>query len=90
MFKYFCIKDCELFNFFASNLEAKCYKDIFYYIRYDPYDQEYAVYTENNDKTYIGTFETDYFATPVIDKFEEYFVTIAEWRDKQIDEILND
>jgi hypothetical protein len=91
--KYICKKDCYLYNFFDDFLdkEAKCFKDIFYYISYDSFTAEYEVYSEeDNDKSYIGTFETDYFSTPVIGKFEEYFVTLAQWRDKQIENILND
>lgn len=91
--KYICLKDCELYNFFDdfSDVKAKCFKDNFYYIKYDSFSREYEVYTEeDNDKSYIGTFETDYYSKPQIGKFEEYFVTIAQWRDSQIDNILND
>jgi hypothetical protein len=59
--------------------------------KYDSFSREYEAYTEeDNDKSYIGTFETDYYSKPQIGKFEEYFVTIAQWRDSQIDNILND
>jgi hypothetical protein len=91
--KYICKKDCELYNFWDdfSDKKAECFKDNFYYIKYDSFTNEYEVYSEeDNDKSYIGIFETDYFSTPKIGKFEEYFITIAQWRDSQIDNILSD
>lgn len=85
----YCKKDCYLYNFFDDfdDKQAKCFIYNFYYI-YDSFTGEYEVSEEDNDISYIGTFETDYFSTPVIGKFEEYFVSIAQWRDIQIDNIL--
>ena len=78
--KVICIKDCYTYNPKYHNpyedYPNPCYKDKFYYM--------YGEHIYNLDKkrfTFLGY---------ILPMNKDRFISIAEWREKQIDSILND
>jgi hypothetical protein len=76
--KVICIKDCYTFNpKYANPYDDEpnpCFKDKFYYMAGN------HIYLLDK-QTYLGS---------ILPMNEDRFINIAEWREKQIDSILND
>ena len=98
-FEVICIKDIEFENQFRENHSFR--KGQIYLakeVKFDPeekLDENYIVVKAIIHEVSIGLFygETAFWIKNPHRKwnnFSEYFITLADWRDLQIDKILND
>ena len=77
MIKYICIYSEMLER--DNGRPVYIEKNKVYFITGSPHIEYYELFCEN--KNFVGE---------IWGEVSDYFITIAEWRDKQINEILND
>ena len=80
--KFFCVKDLIVDSYFTKKKSKNsygvlCEKGYIYSLVYDT--RKYFHYMEK---------ESGYLLT--IEQLKEHFITIEEWRERQINKILND
>ena len=81
-----CIKDYE--NSSSRQIEFNKEKSYKVY-KFDPQDDTIFIKIKDENK-YGFWFELNISDTPTFKYFFDYFITLAEWRQQQIDKILED
>jgi hypothetical protein len=86
--KVVCIKDFSLYD--QKFIKGKLYQITQIYTELPCCYISGEIYHNNLNFGYTFHFETENNKPNFNKKFSEYFITLAEWRDKQIDKILDE